>query len=337
VVGTGPPVVFSPGWSSTLETLLIPESSFLGIIEQLSTRNTIITYDKRGMGLSDRDWTVSTTESLLFDLEAAVGHAEVGRFALWGDSQGAPPAMVYAAEHPDEVERLLLTGAFANGSTLATQEMQQAFPALVRANWGLASRTLASLFIPGDYDPAAAERLATRQRMASTPEVAANLLEVIYAVDVREFLPRIVAPTLALHARGDRAIPFHAGQEVASLIPSCRFVPFDTANHPVFRGDEGVRAVRLALEFLTDELADEDLEPQGAEPGRSTYPDALSEREVEVLGLVAAGMTNAEIAAQLVIAPATAARHVSNILNKIGLSNRTQAASYATKHGLDRG
>ena len=95
--------------------------------------------------------------------------------------------------------------------------------------------------------------------------------------------------------------------------------------------------MRLALEFLTDELADDDLEPQGAEPGRSTYPDALSEREVEVLGLVAAGMTNAEIAAQLVIAPATAARHVSNILNKIGLSNRTQAASYATKHGLDRG
>jgi DNA-binding NarL/FixJ family response regulator len=69
----------------------------------------------------------------------------------------------------------------------------------------------------------------------------------------------------------------------------------------------------------------------------ASNPDALSEREVEVLGLVAAGMTNAEIAAQLVIAPGTAARHVSNILNKIGLSNRTQAATYATKHGLDRG
>jgi DNA-binding NarL/FixJ family response regulator len=65
-----------------------------------------------------------------------------------------------------------------------------------------------------------------------------------------------------------------------------------------------------------------------------SYPDGLSEREVEVLRLVATGKSNAEIAEELVIASGTVARHVSNILNKTALSNRTEAATYAGAHGL---
>jgi class 3 adenylate cyclase len=64
------------------------------------------------------------------------------------------------------------------------------------------------------------------------------------------------------------------------------------------------------------------------------YPDGLTLREVEVLQQLAQGKSNAEIAEALVIAPATVARHVSNILNKTGLANRTEAAAYAATHGL---
>jgi DNA-binding CsgD family transcriptional regulator len=73
-----------------------------------------------------------------------------------------------------------------------------------------------------------------------------------------------------------------------------------------------------------------------AAPGgdRPSYPDGLSEREVEVLRLVAAGKSNAQIADALVIAPATAARHVHNILTKAALSNRAELAAYALRHGL---
>jgi DNA-binding NarL/FixJ family response regulator len=66
-------------------------------------------------------------------------------------------------------------------------------------------------------------------------------------------------------------------------------------------------------------------------PGR---PDGLSEREVEVLRLVAAGKSNAQIADELVISVNTVQRHVGNILNKTGLANRTQAASYAHRAGI---
>ena len=60
----------------------------------------------------------------------------------------------------------------------------------------------------------------------------------------------------------------------------------------------------------------------------------LSQREVEVLGLLAAGKSNAQIAEALVISQNTVIRHVSNIFAKIGTANRAEAAAYATRLGL---
>jgi DNA-binding CsgD family transcriptional regulator len=67
---------------------------------------------------------------------------------------------------------------------------------------------------------------------------------------------------------------------------------------------------------------------------RRDYPDHLSAREVEVLGLIAQGRTNHEIADALVISLSTVLHHVTNILTKTGCSNRTEAAAYAHRHGL---
>jgi len=64
------------------------------------------------------------------------------------------------------------------------------------------------------------------------------------------------------------------------------------------------------------------------------YPDGLTQREVEVLRLVAAGKSNPEIGEELFISPRTVTTHVSNILNKINAVNRAEAATYATRQGL---
>ena len=64
------------------------------------------------------------------------------------------------------------------------------------------------------------------------------------------------------------------------------------------------------------------------------YPDSLTLREVEVLRLVATGKTDREIAEELFISVATVSTHVRNLLNKTGVANRTEAASYATRRGL---
>ena len=62
--------------------------------------------------------------------------------------------------------------------------------------------------------------------------------------------------------------------------------------------------------------------------------ESLTEREVEILKLVAQGLGNEEIAARLVISPRTVGVHISHILDKTGLANRTQAALYALRQGL---
>jgi len=111
----------------------------------------------------------------------------------------------------------------------------------------------------------------------------------------------------------------------------------------------GVRAEALEhLAFAIAELRAMGMQPaleralalQGGQrraasaPPKSSYPGGLSEREVEVLRLVAAGKSNRDIADALVISPNTAAHHVRNIFGKIGAANRVEAASYATRHGL---
>ncbi|MFN0093978.1 MAG: helix-turn-helix transcriptional regulator [Dehalococcoidia bacterium] len=107
-------------------------------------------------------------------------------------------------------------------------------------------------------------------------------------------------------------------------------------------GDRG-RARELAALALSEaesmrmrptvDKAERLLRDLGAAP-RPVYPAGLSEREVEVLRLVAEGMTNGEIAAKLVLSPHTVIRHVSNILDKTGCDNRRKARDFAREHGL---
>jgi len=77
------------------------------------------------------------------------------------------------------------------------------------------------------------------------------------------------------------------------------------------------------------------LSGRGGEKDR--LPDGLTAREAEVLGLIAAGLSNGEIAAELVIAEATVKTHINNAFAKIGVRNRIEALRYAVRHGLGRG
>jgi RNA polymerase sigma factor (sigma-70 family) len=84
------------------------------------------------------------------------------------------------------------------------------------------------------------------------------------------------------------------------------------------------------------------IEPVWTDPARLDTggahrgPTPLTSREYEIARLIARGLSNREIADELLISPATAARQVANILAKLGFSSRTQIASWATRHGTPR-
>ncbi|MCX5379133.1 response regulator transcription factor [Streptomyces sp. NBC_00091] len=95
-----------------------------------------------------------------------------------------------------------------------------------------------------------------------------------------------------------------------------------------------IRSVHAGYVLLQPEVAEALLAAQddrGAPAGR---PGALTDREREVLGLIADGRSNREIARALVLSEKTVKTHVSNILMKLDLSDRTQAALWAVRHGI---
>jgi NarL family two-component system response regulator LiaR len=97
---------------------------------------------------------------------------------------------------------------------------------------------------------------------------------------------------------------------------------------------QAIRQVHRGESSLHPSIARRLLRELSDPPGRGPLPDSLTEREVEVLQLIAKGQSNREISDRLAISEATVRTHVSNILSKLNLCSRTQAALYALREGL---
>lgn len=315
--GTGPALFVDSGWVSHLE-FWWHGTAYRAFFERLAQHHTVIRYDKPGTGLSDRKRDDMSTGPELRAVEAIVAHLGVRRMAFLGMSQGGTIAARFVARHPDVVERLVLYGTFAHGEDLAPPDVRESLAALTRASWGIGSKTLADLFLAG-CDPETERWFVEAQRASADGEMAARLLEAVYRTDVREELRAIRCPTLVLHRERDRAIVFAAGREVATLVPGAIFRPVPGQAHIAYVADaEPVTEAILAF-----------IDASPASP--------LTAREAEVATLVADGLTNAEIAARLGVAPKTVDAHVEHIRNKLAVRSRTQIGVWASEHGLRRG
>jgi DNA-binding CsgD family transcriptional regulator len=190
----------------------------------------------------------------------------------------------------------------------------------------LGSRLLADVFGPS-WSPEIRAAFSAAQRVSADAEVAARLLELIYATDVREELPRVTAPTLVVHRERDRAMQLRGAREAAALLPAAELVTLPGDAHLPWHGD-GDAVLRAVAPFLGIKGPP----PPASDPDAGL--DELSEREREVLGLVAQGLNDAQIAELLVISPHTVHRHIANILAKLRLPTRSAAAARAARAGL---
>jgi len=247
MVGHGPFLVFPPGWISHLQ-FQWEHPSPREYLEKGTRNQTFLFYDKHGCGLSERNRTEFTLESEVRPLEAVIDHLKLKRFALFGFSQGGPIAIAYAIKYPRRVSHLILYDSYARGEAISTEELKKSLISLIRSAWGVGSKTMADIFLPG-ADVSALKWFARLQREAATPEMAAKLLDLTYSLDVTDLLPKLRVPTLVIHRKGAKAIPFHLGREMASMIPNSRFVPLEGSSHLPYFGDADA-VLRITGEFL---------------------------------------------------------------------------------------
>ena len=242
VLGAGDrTLVISPGFVCHIE-IALEHPGFRGFVDALAQRFKVILFDRRGVGLSERLGATSTPAALAADIAAILDHASVPRAWVFGSSEGGLGAMRLAIDAPDRVQGLCLFGSLARGS--AAPDYPWALPApaydvwLQRliAGWGgpIGIETFAA---SREDDPALRAWWARLVRHAASPGGLATILAGLRDADLRVELHRIVAPTLVMHRRGDRAVRFEAGEHLARHIPGAAWHPLEGVDHWWWCGD----------------------------------------------------------------------------------------------------
>jgi pimeloyl-ACP methyl ester carboxylesterase/DNA-binding CsgD family transcriptional regulator len=313
--------LIAPHWSSHLE-LDRDNPVRRHWLSALSTANTVLRYDLRGTGLSDRGVDDQSLGDWLDDTSAVLDAAGVDRCALLGVCQGGPIAVAFAARQPARARAVVLYGTYARCGPLGTRPPAEAraVDGLMRSSQelpGALQEVLARLLLPDATPPVVASFVALQQASAR-PADTARINAAHAAVDVTADAARVIAPTLVLHRRDDLFVPFEQGRILAALIPGSRFVPLQGRSHMLLPDEDAWPRLQSELsEFLGGELR------------RTADEVPLTNRQREILTLVAQGRGNEEIARRLFLSVRTVERHLSNIYGKLGVDGRAARAAAA--------
>jgi len=242
--GAGPPLVKPANWLTHLENDW-ESPVWRHWLRELSRGHTLVRYDERGSGLSDRDVPDLSFDAWVRDLETVVDAAGLERFPVLALSQGCAVAIAYAARHPERVTRLVLYGGYAQGAIARARTPQELEEATMLTHsmplfWGRDNPAFrlffAARFVP-EGTPEQMRWFSELQRVTTSPEIAVRLRSTAAEIDVTDLAPRVRAQTLVLHATGDAAVPFDQGRLLAALVPGARFISLESRNHILLEGE----------------------------------------------------------------------------------------------------
>ena len=334
ISGEGPPLVLSANWLTHLEYQW-HNLSWQPLLQALSRRHTVLRYDPRGCGLSDWNAPEISFDAWISDFESVVAAAGMERFPVLGVCQGGAIAVEYAARYPERVSHLVLFGSFVRGRLkrdAGPHERENAKLRYQMARLGWAQEThaflqaFATLWQPGGTT----EHLRSwceLQRMTSTADNAVRQMQLANEIDVTASARQIRCPTLVIHADRDQVVPIDEARICAGLIPNARFVQLASENHLLLE-DEPAWAI------LQDELSTF-IPAQVAARLREPF-SILSNREADVLELIAQGRDNAQVAASLDLSEKTVRNYITCIFAKLEVENRAQAIVLARDGGFGK-
>ncbi len=242
VMGKGPiDIIMVPGSISHVE-LFHEFPQYTDFFRTLSTFARVITFDKRGQGLSDHFAGTPTFEERTDDLLTVMKAAGSERAIIFGISEGAAMALLFAASHPEKVSHVITFGAYAKSCAACDyphmpsyEEQRKGIDAWIE-NWGKGSRL--GVLVPKLADSEAARRLLGRiERACRTPSAMRRYSDMNLATDIRDVLPAVRVPTLVMHHEDDRVVPFPNSQYLASAIPGARLVNCGSGGHYFWSAD----------------------------------------------------------------------------------------------------
>ncbi len=251
--GTGPPVLIVLGWATHLEQgMLSPAYDGAGVLALSSEEHTIIRYDGRGFGLSDRDVDDFSLNARLADLEAVVDALGLEQFALYAMSAGGPVGIAYASQHPDKVTRLVLASTNADFNYM-DDDLRKRFESMFdvfETSWD--AKSVRNLFLdtifPTEGGGVEREIFSEFFERSASGHSIKGFLEKHIKLDVSEQAKQITVPTLVIHGRDDMTIPPEAGRRLASLVPNATFRMVD-GGHAAGTGQE-LETRKIILDYI---------------------------------------------------------------------------------------
>ena len=255
VTGDAPlSILLVPGIFSHLD-LYHDFPQYSDFIDQLSSFARVIEFDKRGQGLSDRLASAPTLEERAADIATLIEGLDLSECVLFGLSEGASMALLFAATHVGSVSKVITFGGYAK-SCGATDypHMPSRFDrmsAMEQAldQWGSGSNL--GVFVPSLSGVEAAKRLFGKvQRACCSPAAMRKYFAMNLDIDVRFLLPSVQQPTLVMHHSDDRQVPIENSRFLADHLPNATFFDCGAGGH-YFWGEGNDAVISRIRSFLT--------------------------------------------------------------------------------------
>jgi pimeloyl-ACP methyl ester carboxylesterase/DNA-binding CsgD family transcriptional regulator len=317
VMGKGdPPLVYLTPGSDLEREWKYPEQR--AWLERLANHHRLVRFDCRGTGLSDRDREFDFSLMPL-DIEAVARKQRLNRFALLGLAPAAAAAILYAHKYQEHVSHLVLWCPYATTRHfLESSPPLEAVLGAAAKDWPTFTQFLGEL-ATGWVDMDQSRRFAAYFREYIDEKRYLQFGERVWDLDLSQRLGELRMPVLVVQRREAVFPTVDIAREIAANAPTARLVLLEGSSVVPWLGDTDV-ALASILGFL-------------AEPSEAR-PAGLTEREVEILALLAGGSSNEQLARALSVSTRTVERHIGNIYLKIDAHNRAEATAYAIRQGI---